>query len=219
VVTVLNEARDEAGRLADALSQLDGAGTGVARVAKLLGRLRDVTVVAMDAGLQPADRATLQRQVDLVLGEIDATSEDTRLDEGLLRLSGPTVRASDQQPSDPVPLRAIGTAGLGLTGLAVRSSDQAVAASGALDIASARLQRSAGLIDGALVRLQDRFAALTSPVTTATGGPALMGETAALTSSMLVRRQLLANPEQAKDAQADLDVSRVRWLMGSEPEA
>jgi hypothetical protein len=86
-------------------------------------------------------------------------------------------------------------------------------------MASARLQRSAGQVDSALVRLQDRFTGLTSPVTTATGGPALMGETAALTSSMLVRRQLLSNPEQAMDAQTGLDVSRVRWLIGSEAEA
>src|SRR6185295_13185515 len=99
-----------------------------------------IAVVAVDRGLQPADRATLQRQVDQALGEIDTTSEQTILDEGLLRDGGPVMRPADGDASrQRVPFRAISTAMLGLTGLAVRSSDQALAAEGALDIASARL--------------------------------------------------------------------------------
>lgn len=218
-ISTLSDARDQAGRLADGLDQLEAAGDGLQQVQKLVRQLRDIAVVAVDRGLQPADRATLQRQVDQALGEIDTTSEQTTLDEGLLRDGGPVPRpADDDESRQRVPFRAIGTAMLGLTGLAVRSSDQALAAEGALEIASTRLQRSAGALDSATVRLQDSLTGLTSPLTTATGGPALVGDTAAVTASILVRRQLLSNPERAADAQGGLEASRVSWLIESAPE-
>lgn len=217
--STLNETRDEAGRLADGLSHLESAGDGLQQVQKLIGQLRDVAVVAVDRGLHPAERAALQRQVDEALGAIDTTAEQTTLDDGLLRDGGPILRPADGDGSQQrVPFRAISTAMLGLSGLAVRSSDQALAAEGALDIATARLQRSASTLDSATVRLQDSLTGLTSPVTTAAGGPALVGETAAQTASILTRRQLLSNPGQAATAQGGLETSRVRWLIESSPE-
>jgi len=117
-VTTLNEARDRAGQVAGSLELLATAGDGVTRVQKLVGRLRDVAVVATDRSLQPADRATLQRQVDLALSEIDTVSEQTTIEDGLLR-PGP---ADGTRATRPVPFRAIGTPTLGIAGLAVRSS-------------------------------------------------------------------------------------------------
>jgi len=41
-------------------------------------------VVALDRKLKPAQRLILQRQVELVLSEIDTIASDTRIDERLL---------------------------------------------------------------------------------------------------------------------------------------
>jgi flagellin len=212
-VTILNEARDQATRVAGGLEQLQTAGAGLTRVQKLVGRLRDVAVVALDRGLHPADRAALQRQVDLVLTEIDTVADETMVDDGLLHegASGGSGR------TQLTPFRAIGTSTLGIAGLAVRSSDQALAAAGALDVATARLERSAGTLSSATSRLQDELHGLTSPMTTATGQTALGSTTAALSSTMMLRAQLAAHSQEAAQAQAGLEPSRVRWLLDSSP--
>jgi hypothetical protein len=209
----LHEARVRAGRVAGGLDQVAAAGDGLTQVQKLVGRLRDVAVVAIDRGLQPADRATLQRQVDLALAEIDTVSERTVIDDRLLRLGA----LDETGESQPAPFRAIGTSTLGISGLAVRSSDQALAATGALDVAIARLDRSAGTLGSATARLQDEWQRLTSPTTTVTGDAALRNETAALSSVMLLRAQLVAYPHEAVEAQASLDVTRVKPLLDQPP--
>ena len=208
-VAILNEARDRAGRMAEGLEQLETAGAGLTRVQKLVGRLRDVAVVALDRGLHPADRAMLQRQVDLVLTEIDTVADETMIDDGLL-LKGTVGGAGGTRLA---PFRAIGTSMLGIGGLAVRSSDQALAAAGALDVATARLERSAGSLSNATTRFQDELRGLTGPTTTATGQPALGTTTAALNATMLLRSQRAAHPQEAVQTQAGLDVTRVRWLL------
>lgn len=210
-VTTLNEARDRAGRVAEDLIQLEAAGAGLARVQKLVGRLRDVAVVALDRGLHPADRATLQRQVDLVLTEIDTVADETLVDDGLLH-DGALSGSGEPQAT---PFRAIGTSTLGIAGLAVRSSDQAFAATGALDVATARLERSAGTLHSTTARLQDELRGITNPQTTATGQAALGSTTAALNSTMLLRSHLAANPQEATQVQAGLEPSRVRRLLDS----
>jgi len=160
--------------------------------------------------------------VDLTLGEIDTAAGDTQIDERLLRggQSSMSSRAGGPGGADtpqPAPFRAIGTAALGLTDLAVRSADQAVAATGALDLATSRLQRTGRAVNNASARLQGALRKLTNPSTTVAGDPALDGETTAFGSAIVVRGQMLANQSQAVQAQAELDVPRVRWLLDASP--
>jgi flagellin len=211
---ILNEARDQAAEVADDLDLLGAAGDGLARVQRLVGRLRDVAVVALDVTLQPAQRAAFQKQVDLLLGEIDVVATDTQVDQGLVR-GGPLPPAGASGPASRqlTPFRAISTGMLGLSEVAVRSADQALAATGSLDLAATRLERTGRQLSGATARLQGVLKELTSPSTTAAGEPALASETAAISSAMLLRGHLLASAEQAVQAQADLDVPRARWLL------
>lgn len=213
-LTVLHGARGRAAWAAEGLEQLEAAGGGLARVQKLVGRLRDVAVVAVDRGLQPADRATLQRQVDLMLTEIDTIAEGTTLDENLLH-RGSTIGASEG--TSRTPFRALSTGTLGLAGLAVRSSDQALAASGALELAGRRLDRTAGTLSNATARLQDTLDGVIRPEKTATGETAIGSGTAALSATMLLRAQLASHPWEAAQAQGGLDVGRTRWLLDSSP--
>ena len=216
-VPMLHEARDQAARVAGGLEQVEAAGAGLSRVQQLVGHLRDVAVVAVDRGLQPADRATLQRQVDLMLTEIDTVADETLVDESLLHKGAPTGAAGGTDAPRLTPFRAITTGTLGLAGLAVRSSDQALAAAGALEVANARLERSAGTLGSATARLQDALDGLASPTTTATGETAIDGATTALGMTMMLRAQLTSNPQDAIQAQAGLDASRVRWLLDLTP--
>jgi flagellin-like hook-associated protein FlgL len=212
----LNEARDLAAQLAGDLDQLDTAGDGLSRVQRLVGRLRDVAVVSLDGALQPAQRAALQRQVDLTLAEIDTVANGTQVEERLLpgiRTAGAGTAAPGPGDAQKVPFQAIGAAKLGLTDLAVRSADQAYVATGALDLATGRLQRHGRGLSAATARLQRAFDAVTNPRTTVAGDPALTGETNALGSTIILRGQLTGNPDQAVQAQTELDASRVRWLL------
>jgi flagellin len=211
---ILNETRDQATQVADGLDQLSVAGDALTRVQRLVGRLRDVAVVALDVNLQPQQRATLQRQIDLLLDEIDVVAADTQVDDDLVRGSiSPSARRPGAASAPLAPFRAIGTALLGLTGLGVRSADQALAAAGALDLATTRLQRTGKSLSTTTDRLQDVLNGLTNPATTAAGEPALDGETAALGSAILLRGHLLTSSDEAIQAQADLDVRRARWLL------
>lgn len=220
---ILGDTREQAALIAGDLDQLEAAGDGLARVKRLVGRLHDAAVVATDVTLQPAQRAALQRQVDLTLGEIETTANGTLLDEALLRggrssadpdgASGPDGVAGSQ----PTPWRALGTAKLGLAGLAVRSADQAVAATETLDMATSRLNRSGRALNTATARLQGALHKLTSPSTTMDGEPALEGETSAFSSMVMLRSSLLANQGQAVQAQTDLEAPRVSWLLDSSP--
>jgi hypothetical protein len=217
-VTILNEARNRALQVGNSLEQLAVTGAGLTRVQKLVERMRDVAVVAFDRSLEPAERARLQRQVDLALTEIDAISDDTPIDEQVLQghvKTAGAVQHGQTSRSRPTPFRAIGTAALGLSDLAVRSSDQALAASGALDVATSRLQRRSESLGRATTRLEAELDGLTSPGTTATGDAALGNSTVALSSSMLLRRQLVSNPDRAVQSQAILDVARVMRLLDS----
>jgi hypothetical protein len=99
--------------------------------------------------------------------------------------------------------------------LAVRSSDQALAAAGALEVANSRLERSAGTLGSATTRLQDTLNGLINPLTTATGDRAIDSSTAAISATMLLLAQLGGSPREAPQAQAGLDVSRVKWLLES----
>jgi flagellin-like hook-associated protein FlgL len=220
---ILGDTRERAALIAGDLDRLDEAGDGLARVRRLVGRLHDVAVVATDVRLQPAQRAALQRQVDLNLSAIDTIANDTQVDEALLRggrsASGPdgASGAGGTAGSQSMPYRAIGTAKLGLAGLAVRSADQAVAASEALDRATSRLNRSGRALDNAAARLKDALQKLTNPSTTVAGEPALAGETSAFSSMVMLRSSLLANQGQAVQAQTDLEAPRVRWLLDAPP--
>jgi flagellin-like hook-associated protein FlgL len=210
---ILGDARERAALIAGDLDQLDAADDGLTRVQRLVGRLRDAAVVGTDGTLQPVQRAALQRQVDLTLGDIDAAANGTRFDESLLRGGQTTVNPDGTLSSQPAPYRTIGTAKLGISGLAVRSADQAAAATEALDLATWRLQRQGRLIGAATNRLQGALQGLTNPSTTVDGTPALDGETAAFSAMVALRGQLLGSQAQAVQAQADLDVPRVRWLL------
>jgi flagellin-like hook-associated protein FlgL len=154
-VTIPDETRDLAEGAAEGIAQLEAAEAGLVRVQQLVARLRDAAVVAVDRGLHPASRAALQRQVDLVLAEIDSVADETLLDERLLRDDAPVSTGDTAQL---LLFRAIGTVTLGIAGLAVRSSDQAIAAAGALDVATTRLERAAGMLSAAAARLQGRCA-------------------------------------------------------------
>jgi hypothetical protein len=216
-VALLSETRDRALEVGSSLEQLASAGDGLTQVQKLVERMRDAAVVAMDRSLQPPERARLQRQIDLALSEIDIVADDTLIDEALLqdRLAPPGAdRAGGARPT---PFRAIGTAALGLSDVAVRSSEQALAASGALDVANTRLQRRSESLSRMVARLEEELDGLTNPGTTATGDVALGNGTVALSSSMLLRRQLVVNADGAVRAQAGLDVARVMRLLDSSP--
>jgi flagellin len=217
VAAGLTEARDQVIQLAGDLDQLDVAGAGLAQVQGLVGRLRNIAVVALDGTIPPAQRAALQRQVDEMLGEIDTVANGTRVDEGLLGGGASSAGVSSASGSDgaqPGSFRAIGTAMLGLAGLAVRSSDQALAATGALDVATARLQRGGRALSSTTARLQETFQGLTGGPTIAMGDAALGEESDALASAALLRARLLASPELAVEAQtSELDARRVRRLL------
>ena len=208
VLARLSETRDQAARVGDGLATLEAAGDGLARVRHLVGRLRDIAVVALDRGLQPADRAALQRQLDRALTEIDHVARTTLVDDRLLR-GGAARAAGDTGKRQLASFRAIGTTALGIAGLAVRSSDQALAASGALDVAAARLERSAGTLSRATARLRDQLRALTSPATTATGQAALGTSTAAPRMATTVNARFPASPQEAAQTQDGLDAARV----------
>jgi flagellin len=216
-VPLLHEMRDQAVRIAGDLEQFEAAGAGLSRVQQLVGRLRDVAVVAVDRRLQPADRAALQRQVDLMLSEIDTVADETLVDESLLHAGASTGAQNGPDGPKLTPFRALSTGTLGIGGLAVRSSDQALAASGALEVATVRLERSAGTLGTATSRLQDTLDGLTNPTTTANGEPAIGGSTAALGLTLMLRAQLTGNPHEATQVQAGLDASRVKWLLDSTP--
>ena len=171
-------------------------------------------MVAVDRGLQPADRAALQRQVDLMLTEIDVVADGTLVDESLL---GTGISAGAAGEARPTPFRALSTGTLGIAELAVRSSDQALAAAGALELATARLERTAGAIGSATARLQETLHRLVNPLTTATGETLLNSGTAALSATIMLRSQLTAHPQEVAEAQAGLDVSCVRRLLDSPP--
>lgn len=212
-VRILNEARDRAAAIARGLDQLAAAGVGLVRVQQLIGQLRDVAVVAVDRGLRPADRASLQRRVDEALTEIDAVMDRTLVDEALLHKGGSATAGGERL----APFRALGTGALGIAGLAVRSSDQALAAAGALDVATARLERSAGTLGSATARLQEVLDGLVSPTMTATGERAVDSRTAALSASLALQVRLAESPQDAIRAQDGRDVSRVGWLLDSSP--
>jgi hypothetical protein len=212
-LTVLNETRAEAARIGASLEQLETADTAAGHVDRLLGRLRDAVTVAIRPDLEPAQRAVLQRSVDQMLGEIDGLAEGTVLERDLLRIGVRTP--SPRRDSSPTPFRQIGTVALGLTDLAVRSSDQALAAAGALDLASARLERTSSTVRRAIARSEHDLAGLTSPPVTATGELALGNTMAAFGGTIQLRSELLANPGEAMRAQSDIEVSRVFRLLDS----
>ncbi|MGE3268433.1 MAG: hypothetical protein AB7P40_06780 [Chloroflexota bacterium] len=211
-LTILNEARTQAEQIGKNLEQLATASRGVSRVVNLLDQLRDVTVAAVSRELAPAQRAALQRQIDQALGEIDAVASGTLVDERELRGAVRPVSQGDDAPQ-LVPFRAIGTSALGLTDLAVRSSDQAIAAAGAIDLATSRVRRSSDAVNRATVRLENDLAGLTGPPVTASGELSLGNSTAAFRSTILLRSDLIASPGEAMRAQADLEVSRVVRLL------
>jgi hypothetical protein len=210
---ILGDAREQAALIVGDLDQLDAAADGLTRVQRLVGRLRDAAVVGTDGTLQPVQRAALQRQVDLTLGDIDTAANGTQFDESLLRGAQTTLNPDGTPAGQPTPYRAIGTAKLGISGLAVRSADQAAAGMEALDLATWRLQRQGRLIGAATARLQESLQQLTNPPTTVDGAPALDGETSAFSSMVVLRGHMLGSQGQAVRAQADLDVPRVRWLL------
>jgi hypothetical protein len=209
-VSLLHDARDQAARIGGSLEQIAGASDGVAQVQMLVGQLRDVAVVSLDWALAPADRAMLQRQVDRALAEIDAVAERTLLDDRLL-YRGTTALGTEER--EPPPFRVLGTATLGIAGLAVRSTDQAFAASGALDVAAARLERTASTLTGAATRLQGMLNGLTRPTTTATGDLAIGSSAGALNATVAINAQILSSPQEAIEAQGLPDVDRVKWLL------
>src|SRR6185503_15274675 len=96
--------------------------------------------------------------------------DDSLLHKGGSTASGGPAASGGEQLA---PFRALSTGTLGIAGLAVRSSDQALAAAGALEVANARLERSAGTLGSATARLQDTLNGLVSPTTTATGEHAI----------------------------------------------
>ena len=95
------------------------------------------------------------------------------------------------------------------------STDQALAASGAVELATSRLQRTAGTLSRATSRLEAELVGLTSPPMTVTGEVALGNTTAAFGSAILLRSDLLAHPGDAMRAQSGLEVSRVIRLLDS----
>lgn len=218
-LTVLNEAREQAEQIGAKLDQLETATKGAAGVEKLLGRLQDIVVVAAGRDVEPAQRAVLQRQLDQALSDIDGLAEETLAPPDLLRSSVRTVNRSGPPGAEdaPVPFKQIGSAALGLSDIAVRSSDQAIAAAGALDLARSRLERTTSSLRRATDRLEDDLAGLTSPPVTSTGELALGNTTAAFGSTISLRSDLLSNPGEATRAQSGLDVSRVFRLLDSSP--
>jgi hypothetical protein len=214
-ISLLHDARDQAARIGESLEQIAGVGDGVARVQLLVGQLRDVAVVALDRVLGPADRATLQRQVDRALAEIDSVAERTLVDDRLLYPSTTARATGGTEDRGPSPCRALGTATLGIAGLAVRSADQAFAASGALDVAAARLEHTARTLSATAARLQGLLDGFTRPTTTATGDPAIGSSAAALSATVAINAQILDRPQEAIEAQCVPDVDRVKRLLDS----
>jgi ElaB/YqjD/DUF883 family membrane-anchored ribosome-binding protein len=210
-IGALHEARDQAARIGVQLDGSEAAVAGLSQVQKLVARLNDMAVVGLGRGLPPGQRATLQRQVDQALHDIDTIASETLVDDSILR--GRFVADATDEPVPPTPFRSIGVAALGLDGLAVRSPDQALAATSALDLAASRLQRSARLLGSATDRLQDALIGLTSPPTTASGDPSLGNASTALGFSMLLRNQVLGSPDLSLLAQGSLDTARVGWLL------
>ena len=207
-VNHLHETREQAARLGVQLEQAQDAGEGLAQVQTLVAQLGDLAVVGLDRAMPPAQRAALQRHLDQKLREIDTIAGETLVDDRMLR-----GRFVADATGEPAPFRGIGTAALGLDGLAVRSPDQALAASTALDLAATRLQRGSRMLVSATDRLQDALIGLTSPTTTATGEPALGSASTALGQSMLLRNQLLGSPDASAQAQSGLDAARVSRLL------
>jgi hypothetical protein len=214
-ISRLHDARDQAARSGGSLEQIAGASDGVARVQVLVGQLRDVAVISLDWALGAADRATLQRQVDRTLAEIDSVAERTLVDDRLLYPSTTAGATGETEHREPSPFRALGPATLGIAGLAVRSADQAFAASGALDVAAARLERTASTLSATAARLQGMLDGLTRPTTTATGDPAIGSSAAALNATVAINAQILGSPQEAIEAQGVPDVDRVKWLLDS----
>lgn len=212
-VGLLHEAREQAARIGRQLEQVQAASTGLAEAQALVARLGDMAVIGLDRDLAPRERAILQRRADQVLQTIDDLAAATLVDDRLPRGRFVPDAAGDGPP--PEPFSAIGTAALGLDGLALRSPDQALAASSALDLANARLQHQARLLAGATDRLNDALIGLTSPTTTATGEPALGSPSTLLGASMLLRNRLIGNPDASIQAQAGLDPTRVGRLLDS----
>ncbi|MCC7368682.1 MAG: hypothetical protein IT306_09675 [Chloroflexi bacterium] len=209
-IAALNEARDRAAQVGTGLEQLESAADSATTVKTLLAQLGDAVVVSTGHGMQPQERAALQRQVNELLGEIDSLADGTLFNQELLR---PGIRSASGQTATPAPFKQISTSALGLTELSVRSSDQAVAASGALDLAGTRLDRAADAVRRAQARLEDDLDALTSPPLTATGELALGNSTAAFGTTIQLRSDLLSSPGDALLAQSGLDVSRVFRLL------
>lgn len=210
-VGVLHETQEQAARIGVQLEQAEAAGDGLSQVQILVARLGDMAVVGLDRGMPPGQRAMLQRQVDQAVHDIDTIASETLVDDSMLR--GRFVADATGEPTQLTPFRSIGAAGLGLEGLAMRSADQALAASSALDLAASRLQRSARLLGSATDRLRDALIGLTSPTMTASGDPSLGSASTALGSSMLLRDQLLGSPDVSVLAQSGLDATRVGWLL------
>lgn len=208
----LREVRDEASVLARSAEQLTAAGAAVNRVQRLVERLRDAAVVGLDRGIHPRDRAALQKQVDLSLREIDHTAEETLLNSTLLNGRAPGS-LPDAVPLTPVPFRAIGTGALGLHGLAVRSADQALAASGVLDVAARRLERLSATVTSATARYSEAFSSVMDPAASVTGKQAIPNPTAALNAVLGLRARLVSSPHAAASAQGDLQPVRVARLL------
>jgi len=210
-VGLLRDTREQAARIVAQIEQAEAASGGLTRAQGLVASLSDMAVVGLDRGLPPAQRAALQQQADRTLEEIDTLAADTLVDDSMLR-GRFTPDATGDGPG-LAPFRAIGTAALGLDGLALRSSDQALAASSALGLATTRLQRHARLLSSATDRLHDELISLTSPTTTVMGEPALGSASTALGSSMLLRNQMLGSPDVSAQTQSGLDAARVSRLL------
>ena len=162
------------------MDQVLGARRAVSSVRRLVEQLRDVAVVSLDRSLEPAGRATLQRQVDRTLADIDDLAGG---------VSGDAGTSHERSSGAPGVIPSMTTATLGI-GLGVRSSDDAFGTMRALDRVLTRLAATALSLDGAAARVKDQLDGLLRPGTTAGSEPALTGEGAALTSSTLTGDRL-----------------------------
>jgi hypothetical protein len=70
-VSTLRQVREDADRLAVDMGRVASARRAVSSVQRLVEQLRDVAVVSLDRSMEPASRATLQRQVDRTLADIE----------------------------------------------------------------------------------------------------------------------------------------------------
>jgi flagellin-like hook-associated protein FlgL len=203
--SLLHDVRAQAARVGECLDQIARASDELTQVQLLVGQLRDVAVVSLNWALAPADRAMLQRQVDRLQAEIDAVAERTPIGDRLLYPSTTAWATSGTDERELSPFRALSTATLGIAGLAVRSTDQAFAASGALDVAAARLERTVATLNGATTRLQGMLDTLTGPTTMATGDLAIGSKAAALNATVTINARILSSPQEAIVAQGMLD--------------